>query len=116
MTEALSSEGIGSSEGIDGATRLDAAVDVDVVDDVEGADETDTYGADADDTEDIMVLESVEDPLVLPVWQPTGEPRVDEALEMMALLDADDVHQHAEVFTTIHQQLRDTLSDLDTTV
>lgn len=51
--------------------------------------------------------------LELPVWEPTGEPSVDAALDRLAELDADDVHQHAAVFEAIHQELRATLTDLD---
>ncbi len=73
----------------------------------------------ADDTEaegeDVMLLQEVDNALVLPVWEPTGEPRVDDVLDQLTELDPDDVHQHAEVYTAIHQRLRDTLSDLHTT-
>jgi hypothetical protein len=48
------------------------------------------------------------------VWEPTGVARVDETLDELTLLEPDDVHQHAEVYTAVHQRLRDTLSDLDT--
>jgi hypothetical protein len=60
-----------------------------------------------------MVLEEVDNELVLSVWEPTGEPRVDAALEMLNTLDVDDVDQHAGVFVEIHQQLRATLTDVD---
>lgn len=63
--------------------------------------------------DDILVLESVDEPWELPVWEPTGEPRVDEALEGLSRIDLDDVHTHAEAYADIHRQLRDTLSDLD---
>ncbi|MDA2986784.1 MAG: hypothetical protein O2789_03525 [Actinomycetota bacterium] len=83
--------------------------------------ESDTAMEDAaaDDTEaegeDVMLLQEVDNALVLPVWEPTGEPRVDDVLDQLTELDPDDVHQHAEVYTAIHQRLRDTLSDLHTT-
>jgi hypothetical protein len=64
--------------------------------------------------EDVLVLEEIVESLELPVWEPTGEPRVDEALDELTRLDPDDVHQHAAVFDGIHQLLRGTLSDLDT--
>lgn len=63
--------------------------------------------------EDILLLEEAQDPLVLQVWEPTGEARVDAALDRLAELDPDDVHQHAAIFDDIHQQLRATLTDLD---
>lgn len=71
---------------------------------------------DGSDLEDVLVLEVVDDALVLPVWEPTGVARVDEALDELTRLDPDDVHHHAEVYDTIHQRLRGTLSDLDTPV
>ena len=64
--------------------------------------------------EDVLLLAEHDSELVLPVWEPTGEPRVDAALDLITLLDPDDVHAHAAVFTEIHQQLRATLTDLDT--
>jgi hypothetical protein len=63
--------------------------------------------------EDVLLLDEVEDELVLPVWEPTGEPGVDSALDLLSQLDPDDVHQHAAVFDDIHQRLRATLTDLD---
>jgi hypothetical protein len=69
--------------------------------------------AEEPDEEPILLLEEAEDPLVLPVWEPTGEPRVDAALDRLAELDPDDVHQHGAVFDDIHRQLRATLTDLD---
>lgn len=73
-------------------------------------------GDEDSELEDVLVLEVVDDALVLPVWEPTGVARVDEALDELTRLDPDDVHHHAEVFDTIHQRLRGTLSDLDTPV
>lgn len=61
--------------------------------------------------EDVLLLEEAE--LPLPVWEPTGEPRVDAALDRLVTLNADDVHQHAEVFDAVHRELRGTLADLD---
>lgn len=66
-----------------------------------------------DMSDDILVLESVDEPWELPVWEPTGETRVDAALEGLSRIDVDDVHAHAETYADIHRQLRDTLSDLD---
>ncbi|MBI1350665.1 MAG: hypothetical protein GC156_06045 [Actinomycetales bacterium] len=72
--------------------------------------EESAYG---EDSEDVLVLEEVESELVLPMWEPTGQPRVDEALEALTTLDPDDVHQHAAVYDQVHQQLRGALTDLD---
>ena len=68
-----------------------------------------------DDTtiEDVLVLEEVEEILVLPVWEPTGESRVDDALEVLGSLDPDDVSAHAVVYTEVHDRLRGVLTDLD---
>lgn len=71
-----------------------------------------TGAADLADDE-VLLLEEVEDELVLAVWEPTGEPGVDAALDLLGQLDPDDVHQHAAVFNDIHQRLRATLTDLD---
>jgi hypothetical protein len=75
---------------------------------------TEDVGAEDVGAEDVLVLEEIVESLELPVWEPTGEPRVDEALDELTRLDPDDVHQHAAVFDGIHQLLRGTLSDLDT--
>ena len=64
--------------------------------------------------DEVLLLDEVEDELRLPVWEPTGEPGVDAALDLLSQLDPDDVHQHAGVFDDIHQRLRATLTDLDT--
>lgn len=69
-----------------------------------------------DAVDDVLVLEEVDEALVLPVWEPTGEPRVDEALDELTRLDPGDVHQHAEVFAHVHERLRDVLSNLDSSV
>ncbi len=63
--------------------------------------------------EDLVLVEEVEEELVLPVWEPTGEHRVDAALDLLTTLDPDDVSTHAPVFDEVHQQLRSTLADLD---
>ena len=71
-------------------------------------------GSDIDPLEEeLVLLEEVEDELVLPVWEPTGEARVDAALDALSGLDPDDVHGHAAVFDDVHQQLRSALTDLD---
>lgn len=64
-------------------------------------------------TDEVLLLDEVEGELLLPVWEPTGEPGVDAALDLLAQLDPDDVHEHAAVFDDIHQRLRATLTDLD---
>jgi hypothetical protein len=61
--------------------------------------------------DDVLLLE--EEDLVLPVWEPTGEPGVDAALDRLVELDPEDVHQHAAVFDDVHRSLRATLTDLE---
>ena len=102
-------ESVGAAEA--DAVEIDAveidAVEIDVI---EGGNED----VDGDEVEDVLLLEEVDQELVLAVWEPTGEPRVGAALDLLTTLDPDDVHQHAAVFDDIHQQLRATLTDLDT--
>jgi hypothetical protein len=83
--------------------------------DISQADTTDVMEREAPDAdEDLLVLESVDEPWELPVWEPTGETRVDEALDGLSRIDLDDVHSHAAAYAQIHEDLRSTLSDLDT--
>lgn len=64
--------------------------------------------------EEVMVLDELDDPeLVLPVWEPTGEPRVDASLDALSLLDGIAVSEHASVFDELHGGLRRVLADLD---
>lgn len=63
--------------------------------------------------DDLVLLEEVEDELVLPVWEPTGQPQVDAALDHLTALDPDDVQSHPDVFDRVHQELRAALTDLD---
>ena len=69
--------------------------------------------SDIADIDHVMLLDEVEGELVLPVWEPRGEPGVDGALDLLAQLDELDLSQHAEVFDQVHERLRTTLSDLD---
>lgn len=102
---------------IDEVATEDVAEEVtveEVTDAVVTAEEaTDEESAAERQEDDLLVLESVDEPWELPVWEPTGEERVDEALEGLSRIDLDDVHTHAAAYTEIHQRLRDTLSDLD---
>jgi len=88
--------------------------DVHIVGSPPGADDA----LEADDrlaVDRVLLLDEVDVELQLAVWEPTGEPRVDAALDLLGQLDPDDVHGHAEVFDRVHQELRGTLSDLDAT-
>jgi len=80
---------------------------------IDPADEAFAEGVPAE-VEEVMVLDELDDPeLVLPVWEPTGEPRVDAALDSLSLLDGAAVSDHASVFTEVHSGLRQVLADLD---
>lgn len=65
------------------------------------------------ETADVLVLEEADGALVLPVWEPTGESRVDDALELLHSLNPDDVSDHAGVYSEVHDRLRGALTDLD---
>ena len=97
---------------VDSAEVESVEIDIVEIDVIEDDSEDDS---DDPDVEDVLLLEEVDQELVLAVWEPTGEPRVDAALDLLTTLDPDDVHQHAGVFDDIHQQLRATLTDLDAT-
>ena len=78
--------------------------------------EQEAIRAESDDSsDDVLLLDEAEGPLVLDMWEPTGEPRVDAALDRLAELDPDDVHQHATIFNDVHRTLRETLTDLEPT-
>ncbi len=86
----------------------DLADDVPDVTDVEAADDLDDVDV-AVDVEDVLVLNE----LVLPVWEPTGQPAVDAALDRLTVLNVDDLSSQAEVFDLVHRELRQVLADLD---
>jgi len=78
-------------------TLVDEAATVETPDDLE---------------ESVLVLEEVDNALVLPVWEPTGDAQVDDALELLASLDELSVHDHAEVLTSVHSSLHQRLTDI----
>jgi len=59
------------------------------------------------------VLLGVEGELILPVWEPTGDPTVDAALEQLRQLDDLDASEHVAIFESVHRQLHQRLSDLN---
>lgn len=78
-------------------------------------DDTSAMDAEVADETDILVLEEAPDPdLVLPVWEPTGVPAVDSALERLRGVTDSGLADHPEVFGSIHADLRQVLGDLDT--
>lgn len=116
-------------EGLDGDGFDDPADDV-LNDPTDGAlvDDLDARAADGFDDADIdddmadahdvldastvLVLEEHDTSLVLPVWEPTGDSEVDAALEDLATLEDLSIHDHAEVFTAVHERLYRRLTDI----
>ncbi len=47
----------------------------------------------------------------LPVWEPTGDPRVDDAVGLLQGLANLPVADHADVLTDVHRRLRDALAE-----
>lgn len=105
-----------------GVENPDAFAQEAVLDDVVQAESMETRSLetqsgtplDVEESESVMVLDEVDDPeLVLPMWEPTGEPRVDGALDSLSILDSSEVSGHATVFAEVHGGLRQVLADLD---
>ena len=59
--------------------------------------------------EEVLLMQEVHEEDVLPVWDPTGQPMVDEALELLQGLSGD-VNEHASVYDEVHLRLRDSLA------
>ena len=47
---------------------------------------------------------------VLPVWQPTGEPAVDAALELLVIAEEVPLEDQQAVFEDVHARLRQALT------
>lgn len=62
--------------------------------------------------DEVLLVQEVHDEHVLPVWDPTGQPDVDEALELLQNLSGD-VQEHAPVYDEVHRRLRDSLASQD---
>lgn len=63
--------------------------------------------------EETMILEEaviVVEETTLPVWEPTGDPRVDAALELLVMAEEVPPHEQAEVFADMHDRLRQALT------
>lgn len=70
-------------------------------------------GTAAEGEADVLVLDEVPDPdSVLPVWEPTGHPAVDSALEQLHSLEGADIGEHVATFEGIERSLRGTLDGL----
>lgn len=107
-----------SEETVQGDAEVDRAVDIEVAQDVEAESVVEVESAIEDDPaageeDEVFVLEEAPDPdSVLPVWEPTGHPDVDAALEKLHEISGSDVADHAAVFEQVEASLRATLDGL----
>lgn len=63
---------------------------------------------------EVMVLDEIIDPeLALPIWEATGNPEVDAALELIQTLDSENVHSHVDVLSEVHSQLHAHMANID---
>lgn len=69
-------------------------------------------GSDESVAEEVLVLQEVDAALMLPVWEPTGDPEVDAALDELGRLAELEPAQHAAVFDGLHRTLHARLSGL----
>jgi hypothetical protein len=76
-------------------------------------------GAEAHEPDDVqkpevLVLDEIIDPeLALPIWEATGNPEVDAALELIQTLDSEDIHSHVDVLNEVHSQLHAHMASID---
>lgn len=64
-------------------------------------------------SDDVLVLEEMPDPdAVLPVWEPTGHPTVDAALEQLHAVSGTALGDHAAIYERVQHSLRATLDGL----
>lgn len=61
---------------------------------------------------EVLVLKEESIALELPVWEPTGDPEVDAALDELMALGELDLAEHAQVFDGIYRRLHGRLSNL----
>ena len=88
-------------------------VDVDVVEvDVVSVEVVEVEGDDLVDAVEADV-EAVENETV--VFEPTGEPRVDDAAARLRDIDAAPTSEHVEIFEDVHGRLQEALRDLGST-
>jgi hypothetical protein len=66
------------------------------------------------DSPEVMVLDEISDPeLALPIWEATGNPDVDGALELIQTLDSENVHSHVDILKEVHSQLHAHMANID---
>jgi hypothetical protein len=90
------------TEPVDDVREDDGLDRGDDVDDVSGV-ESDETGLDDD----------VQDHVPPPSPEPTGHPRVDDAVARLDELDALPTSEHADVYEDVHRRLHSALTDLD---
>lgn len=59
-----------------------------------------------------LVLQEQSMALELPVWEPTGDPEVDAALEALSQLNERSLADHASIFDDVYRRLHGRLSSL----
>lgn len=59
-----------------------------------------------------LVLQEQSIALELPVWEPTGDPEVDAALEALSQLNERSLADHASIFDDVYRRLHGRLSSL----
>jgi len=88
-----------------GDVSADVAIDGD---DVDAVDIT------VNDSDEVLVLDEVANPnLHFEMWEPTGVAEVDAALDDLAGMSELPVNDHAKVFASIHDSLREQLARAD---
>jgi len=66
------------------------------------------------DSPEVLVLDEIVDPeLALPIWEATGNPDVDAALELIQGIDSENVHAHAEILNEVHGRLHAVMANID---
>lgn len=100
-----------SADGaVDAFGDVDAVADHEVAhDDVEALDDEPGLSSNASQ---VLVLQEQSIALELPVWEPTGDPEVDAALDELTSLGELDLAEHAQVFDGIYRRLHGRLSNL----
>lgn len=112
----MSWESAGSGQPVS-LEEHDVVVEVDQVAEVDEVAEVDhDLGADdADDLDDLDDIEEVGEPLDLPAVprpEPTGDPRVDDAIARLDDLDRASTAEHVAIVDDVQQRLQSALSSL----
>lgn len=89
--------------------NVDRELDAEVV-----ADEVEESSLGLADADEVLVLDEITDPnLHFEMWEPTGVPEVDAVLDDLSALPDLPIDEHARVFTSIHEGLREQLAQAD---